>query len=381
MGALTGVKIVELFCIGPGPFAGMLLSDMGADIILVDRTEEVDYGYPDHPYRYLYRNRRSVKLDLKDPDDRETVLQLVEQADGLIEGFRPGVAERLGLGPADCLARNPKLVYGRMTGWGQQGPLRERAGFDINFMSPTGGLWAIGDEDRPPVPPLILAGDFGGGGTYLAMGMLAALYHAARTGEGQVVDAAISDGTLNLMAYFYGGLHGGTWVNRRKSNLVDGGDWRYGAWACADGRYVSTALLQGKFLKNFVEKSGIDLSGLGDPMDRANFPAYRERMAALFRTRTRDEWAAIFDGDDDTVMPVMDLLEAPEHPQNKARGSFVELEGTTQPAPAPRLSATPSEIRRISPRPGQGGAEALADWGLPAAAIDALRARGALGEG
>ena len=248
MGPLTGLKIVELFCIGPGPFAGMLLSDMGADVILVDRMEELDLGYPDHPHRFLYRNRRSVRVDLKDPDGVEAVLNLVEEADGLIEGFRPGVAERMGLGPDVCLARNPRLVYGRMTGWGQEGPLAQRAGFDANFLSVTGALWAIGEEDRPPVPPLILAGDFGGGGVFLAMGMIAAMFEASTSGQGQVVDAAIADGALNLMAYVYGNLEGGTWVNKRQSNLVDGGDWRYGTYRCADGGFVSTALLQGKFL-------------------------------------------------------------------------------------------------------------------------------------
>ncbi len=237
MGPLSGVKIVELFCIGPGPFAGMLLSDMGADVILVDRAEEQDLGYPDYPYRYLYRNRRSVRFDLKDPDQVEAVLEMVEQADGLIEGFRPGVAERLGLGPKECLDRNPRLVYGRMTGWGQEGPLAQRAGFDVNFLSVTGGLWSIGDADRPPPPPLILAGDFDGGGVYLALGMTAALFEAQRSGQGQVVDAAIADGALNLMSYFYGNLAGGTWVNERKANLVDAGDWRYGTWECADGKY------------------------------------------------------------------------------------------------------------------------------------------------
>lgn len=380
MGPLSGLKIVELFCIGPGPYAGMLLSDMGADVLLVDRMEEQDLGYPEHRYRYLYRNRRSVKLDLKDPDARETVLKLVEEADGLIEGFRPGVAERLGLGPADCLARNPKLVYGRMTGYGQEGPFAQRAGYDINFLSMTGGLWAIGDEDRPPPPPLILAGDFGGGGVFLALGMTAAMLEAQRSGQGQVVDTAIADGALNLMSYFYGGLHGGTWVNQRKANLVDGGDWRYGTYECADGRYISTALLQRKFLHSFVEKSGIDLSGLGDLYDRANFPAVRSRMAALFVTKTRDEWVALFDGDDDTVQPVLDLEEAPSHPQNALRGSFVDVDGTTQPAPAPRFGRTPSEIRGISPRPGQGGAEALAEWGFSTADVDALRAAGSFGE-
>jgi alpha-methylacyl-CoA racemase len=377
MGPLSGLKIVELFCIGPGPFAGMLLSDMGADVILVDRAVEPDYGYPDHPYRFLYRNRRSVRLDLKDPDSVETVLTLVEEADGLIEGFRPGVTERLGLGPDVCLARNPRLVYGRMTGWGQEGPLAQRAGFDVNFLSVTGGLWAIGDEDRPPPPPLILAGDFGGGGVFLAMGMIAAMFEASRSGAGQVVDAAISDGALNLLAYFYGNLAGGTWINQRKANLVDGGDWRYGTWRCADGKFVSTALLQRPFLRAMQDKTGIDLSDLGDPNDRANWPAYRERMAALFATRTRDEWAALFDGDDDTVMPVLDWSEAPDHPQNAQRDAFVDVDGITQPAPAPRFSRTPSEISRLSPRPGQGGAEALAEWGIDPDRLERLRSNGA----
>ena len=379
MGPLQGIKIVELFCIGPGPFAGMLLSDMGADVVLVDRLEEVEYGYPSYEYRYLYRNRRSVRLDLKDPAAVATVLELVEEADGLIEGMRPGVADRLGLGPDVCLARNPRLVYGRMTGWGQDGPFAQRAGFDANYLSITGALWAIGEADRPPVPPLILAGDFGGGGTFLAMGMLAALLEAQRSGKGQVVDAAISDGALNLMAYVYGNLAGGTWVHERQANLVDGGDWRYAVYRCADGKFVSTAVLQPKFLRNFVAKSGIDLDGLGDPADRANWPAYRERMAALFATRPRDAWVELFDGDDDNVQPVLDLLEAPHHPHNVARGAFVDVEGTTQPAPAPRFSRTPSEVTRRSPSPGAGGEDALRAWGFDEERISALRAAGAFG--
>src|SRR5215831_12747940 len=259
MGPLAGLKIVELFCIGPGPFAGMLLSDMGADVVLVDHPDEPNLGYPDHPYRFLYRNRRSVRVDLKTPEGREAVLSLVDRADGLIEGFRPGVAERLGLGPDACLARNPKLVYGRMTGYGQTGPLSNRAGFDINYLSLTGALWAIGEADRPPVPPLILAGDFGGGGAFLALGMVAALWEAARSGQGQVVDAAIVDGALNLMAYVYGNLQGGTWAAERQANLVDGGDWRYAVYRCRDDRFVSLAILQPKFLRAFLTKAGVEL--------------------------------------------------------------------------------------------------------------------------
>ena len=365
MGPLTGLKIVELFCIGPGPFAGMLLSDMGADVILVDREVEQDLGYPDHPYRFLYRNRRSVRADLKTPEGVEAVLALVDEADAVIEGFRPGVAERLGLGPEVCLARNPRLVYGRMTGFGQSGPMVDRAGYDANFISLTGALWAIGEADRPPVPPLILAGDFGGGGVFLALGMVSAMWEAARSGAGQVVDAAIVDGALNLMAYVYGNLQGGTWTHRRQANLIDGGDWRYGVHRCADGRFLSIALLQPKFRRSFIAKAEVHPPAeLGDPDDLDNWPAYRAWMAEVIASRSRDEWVELFDGDDDCVQPVLDLVEAPNQPHLQARGSFVEVDGTTQPAPAPRFDRTPSTIARRSPHPGEGGAQALRDWGI-----------------
>jgi alpha-methylacyl-CoA racemase len=295
------------------------------------------------------------------------VLALVERADGLIEGFRPGVAERLGLGPDDCLARNPRLVYGRMTGFGQHGPLAQRAGFDLNFISLTGALWAIGEAERPPVPPLILAGDFGGGGAFLALGMLAALLEAQRSGKGQVVDAAITDGALDLMAYVYGNLQGGTWAPERQANLIDGGDWRYAVYRCADDRFVSLALLQPKFLRSFLTKADVEIpTDLGKPAERANWPALRAWMADLIASRTRDDWIALFDGDDDCVQPVLDLHEAPLHPQNRERDAFVEVDGTTQPAPAPRFSRTPSTITRRSPSPGEGGTDALREWGLSA---------------
>ena len=366
MGPLAGLKIVELFCIGPGPFAGMLLSDMGADVVLVDRVEEPDLGYPDHPYRFLYRNRRSVRVDLKTREGVEAVLSLVERADGLIEGFRPGVAERLGVGPDVCLARNPKLVYGRMTGYGQQGPLANRAGFDINYLSLTGALWAIGEADRPPVPPLILAGDFGGGGAFLAMGMMAAFWEASRSGQGQVVDAAIVDGAMNLMAYVYGNLQGGTWAAERQANLIDGGDWRYAVYRCRDDRFVSLAIIQGKFLRSFLTKAGVVMpADHGDPNDRANFPAYRAWMAEVIAMRSRDEWVALFGGDDDCVQPVLDLHEAPSHPHNSALNAFVDVAGTTQPAPAPRFSRTPSEVVRRAPYPGEGGKDALRELSSP----------------
>jgi len=317
-----------------------------------------------------------VQVDLKSPEGIETVLSLVERADGLIEGFRPGVAERLGIGPDDCLARNPKLVYGRMTGYGQQGPLANRAGFDLNYLSLTGALWAIGEADRPPVPPLILAGDFGGGGAFLALGMIAALWESARSGKGQVVDAAIVDGALNLMAYVYGNVQGGTWAVERQANLVDGGDWRYCVYRCADGRFVSLAILQRKFLRTFLSKAGVQLpDDLGDPNDRAAFPALRAWMAGLIASRTRDEWVALFDGDDDCVQPVLDLDEAPRHPHHVARQAFVDVDGTKQPAPAPRFSHTPSEIARRAPYPGEGGEDALRRWGLSDAEIAGVRFR------
>lgn len=380
MGPLAGLKIVELFSIGPGPFAGMLLSDMGAEVLLVDRMEEMKLGYPDYPYRFLYRNRRSVRVDLKRPEGVEAVLRLVEKADGLIEGFRPGVAERLGLGPKECMTRNPRLVYGRMTGYGQTGPLASRAGFDINYISITGALWSIGDPDRPPVPPLILAGDFGGGGVFLAMGMTAAMFEAKGSGKGQVVDAAISDGALNLMAYMYGNMLGGTWLNQRGSNIVDGSFWRYRVYECADGRYISTALLMPKFLHVFCDKVGLDLEelGLGDPDDRENWPGYCDKMSEILVTKTRDEWMALFDGEDDCVMPVLDLEEAPHHPHHVERRVFVDVDGISHPAPAPRFSRTKSEISRRPPYPGEHTDDVLEEWGFQANEIAGLRKDGAV---
>jgi alpha-methylacyl-CoA racemase len=252
-----------------------------------------------------------------------------------------------------------------MTGYGQAGPLANRAGYDLNFISLTGALWAIGEADRPPVPPLILAGDFGGGGTFLALGMVSAMWQAARSGEGQVVDAAIVDGALSLMAYVYGNLQGGTWKHERQANLIDGGDWRYAVYRCADGRFVSLALIGRKFQRTFLTKAAVEPPAeLGDPDVGANWPAYRAWMAELIATRTRDEWVACFGEDDDCVQPVLELDEAPHHPHLQARRSFIDVDGTTQPAPAPRFSATPSEVVRRSPAPGEGGEQALREWGL-----------------
>lgn len=378
MGPLQGLRIVELFCIGPGPFAGMVLSDMGADILRIDRPQEPQLGYPEAKYRTLWRNRRAAVLDLAKPAGVEALLRLVEHADGLIEGYRPGVAERLGVGPDVCLARNPRLVYGRMTGWGQDGPLSRQAGFDINYISLTGLLNAIGPAERP-VPPLIAAGDFGGGGVFLALGMLAAFWEAQRSGRGQVVDASIVDGAANLMAYIYGGLAGGAWLNQRASNTIDGGHWRYSVYECADGRFVSVAAMMDPFLKVLLEKLGLDLRDFPEPNSRKHWASYRERLAAIFRTRPRDEWVTHFAGTDACVAPVLDLEEAPQHPHNQARGTFVEHDGIVQPAPAPRFSRTSSEISRRPPANGENTEQALRDWGFSAAEMLELRKQGALG--
>jgi alpha-methylacyl-CoA racemase len=378
MGPLDGVKILELWAIGPGPFAGMLLSDMGADVLRIDRAEEPELGYPPDRYRTLYRNRRSAIIDLKAPEGVEALLRLVEAADGLVEGYRPGVAERLGIGPESCLARNPRQVYGPMTGWGQDGPRAQRAGFDLNYLSLTGALWAIGEAERPPVPPLIMAGDFGGGGAFLALGMVAALYEAARSGRGQVVDAAIVDGAANLMAYVYGNLAGGVWRNEREANNVDGGNWLYRVYECADGRFVSVAAMMGQFYRRLADKLGLSPDEFPDPGDRARWPEYREKLAAIFRTRPRDEWVALFDGDDDCVAPVLDLHEAPRDPHLAARSTYVEHDGVVQPAPAPRFSRTPSEISRRPPAPGEHTEEALVAWGLTAEEVARLREAGAV---
>ena len=378
MGPLHGLRIVELFCIGPGPFAGMLLSDMGADILRIDRPEEPRLGYPPHKYRTLWRNRQAAMLDLKNPAGVEALLQLVEQADGFIEGYRPGVAERLGVGPDVCLERNPRLVYGRMTGWGQDGPLAQQAGFDLNYIALTGLLHAVGTAEKP-VPPLIAAGDFGGGGVFLAMGMLAAFWEAQRSGKGQVIDASIVDGASNLMAYVYGGLAGGVWNNQRQSNTVDGGHWRYGVYECADGRFVSLAALLDPFQKVLLEKLGLSPADFPEPNNPDNWPAYREKLTAIFRTQPRDEWVALFEGSDACVVPVLDLEEAPRHPHNRARETFVEHAGVMQPAPAPRFSRTSSEIRRRPPTHGEHTEQALQEWGLSAEGIQDLRTRGAFG--
>jgi alpha-methylacyl-CoA racemase len=372
-GPLSGVKVVEFAGIGPGPFCGMLLSDLGADVVRIDRAP----GGQDSLVNITGRGRRSVALNLKTPAAVEACLRLMEAAEIVFEGFRPGVMERLGLGPDVALKRNPKLVYGRMTGWGQFGPLAQAAGHDINYISLTGALHAIGPKDQP-VPPLNLVGDFGGGALYLAFGMLAALTHARATGQGQVVDCAMTDGAASLMAMFYGMKAGGMWSEEREGNLLDGGAHFYGAYECADGAWVSVGSIEPQFYALLVEKAGISDPEFQRQMNRAHWPSLKEKLTVLFKTKTRAEWCELMEGTDICFAPVLNMDEAPKHPHNVARETFVEVAGVIQPAPAPRFSATPGAIQGPPPRTGGQTRSALADWGFSEEDIAGLAAAGAL---
>lgn len=377
-GPLSGLRIVEFAGIGPGPFCGMLLSDLGADVVRIDRKGPGQQGGGrGSPADVTARGRRSVALDLKNPEAIETCLKLLEQADGLIEGFRPGVMERLGLGPDVALARNPKLVYGRMTGWGQTGPYAKAAGHDMNYIAITGALAAIGTTDKP-VPPLNLVGDFGGGALYLAFGLLAGVIHARATGQGQVIDCAMSDGAASLMAMFYGFKAGGMWTEGRRSNLLDGGAHFYDTYECADGKWISIGSIEPQFYLLLLEKTGISDPQFQHQMSREEWPELREKLAVVIRTKSRDDWCAIMDATDVCFAPVLTMDEAPSHAHNAARETFVEVAGVIQPAPAPRFSATPGAIQGPPPRIGADNDQALADWGFPAESIAALKASGAL---
>ncbi|MFI6876923.1 CaiB/BaiF CoA transferase family protein [Streptomyces sp. NPDC050400] len=362
-GPLAGVRVVELAGIGPGPFAAMLLADLGADVVRVDRPGGAGLAI-DPAYDITNRNKRSVIVDLKAADGAERVLRLVERADVLIEGYRPGVAERLGVGPETCHARNPKLVYGRMTGWGQQGPLAQRAGHDIGYIALTGTLGMIGRPDEPPTVPANLVGDYAGGSLYLVVGILAALHHARDTGAGQVVDAAIVDGASHLAAMIHGMLAAGGWQDRRGANLLDGGCPFYGTYETADGQYMAVGALEQQFYDEFI-----GLMGLADSAparkDLARWGELRDAVAARFKDRTRDEWTAVFEGSDACVAPVLSLREAPAHPHLAARGTFVDHGGITQPAPAPRFSGTPTAVRSGPAQPGADTADVARDWAVP----------------
>ena len=380
MGPLAGIRVIEIAGIGPGPFCAMLLADMGADVLRVDRTADSDLGLPRDPrFDLLNRGRRSVALNLKKPEGVAAALRLIGQADALIEGFRPGVMERLGLGPDVCLERNPKLVYGRMTGWGQDGPLADAAGHDINYIALTGALHAIGRAGGPPVPPLNLVGDFGGGALYLAFGIACALAEARQSGRGQVVDAAMTDGAASLMTMFYGFRAQGLWQDVRGANLLDSGAPWYDVYETKDGKYVAIGSIEGRFYAELIQRLGLEGEALPKQYDLKRWPELRARFAARFKEKTRDEWCAAMEGSDVCFAPVLTLEEAPKHPHNAARGTFVEVDGILQPAPAPRFSRTPGAIAGPPPKPGEHTDRGLADWGFTAAEIAALKQAGAAG--
>jgi alpha-methylacyl-CoA racemase len=378
-GPLKGYRIVELAGIGPGPFCGMMLADMGAEVLRLDRSSAVREGGPAPVADVLGRGRRSVGVDLKHPEGREAVLRLVEKADALIEGFRPGVTERLGLGPDDCMARNPRLVYGRMTGWGQEGPYASAAGHDINYIALSGTLSMIGRKGEAPVPPLNLVGDFGGGGMLLAFGIVCAMLEATRSGQGQVIDAAMVDGAALLASMMHGFRSTGMWRDERGTNLLDTGAFFYEVYETKDGRYVSIGAIEPQFYAQLAELTGLAADG-GAPEqnDRSSWPSLKERMAELIKTKTRDEWCELMEGTDVCFAPVLEPDEAPSHPHNEHRATFIDVEGVVQPAPAPRFSRTAAAVERPPARAGQHTDDALGDWGFAADEIAKLREVGAV---
>ncbi len=368
MGPLSGIRVVEFAGIGPGPFCAMLLADLGAEVIRLDRPDGAAMDRRDA----VLRGRRSVTLDLKQPGAVAAALKLVEGADALIEGFRPGVMERLGLGPEVCLARNPRLAYGRMTGWGQTGPLAQAAGHDMNYIAITGALHAMGRAGERPAPPLNLVGDYGGGGMLLAMGLLAAILNARSTGQGQVVDAAMSDGAALLMAPIYTMMARGRWQPERESNMLDGAAPWYDTYTCADGGFVSVAPIEPQFFDLFLRRLGIDPDAHKDRMQPAAWPALKAKLAAVFASQPRDHWAALFEGTDACVAPVLSMAEAPLHPHNVARQTFIERDGALQSAPAPRFSATPGSAELPPPTRGEHTQDVLGALGYSAADIASI---------
>jgi alpha-methylacyl-CoA racemase len=359
------LKILEFEAIGPGPFCGMMLSDMGADVLMIDRPENPRLGLGrERWYDNMLRGRRSVTLNLKSPDGVTAARRLATKADAIIEGFRPGVMERLGLGPEVLLADNPRLVYGRMTGWGQEGPMAPRAGHDINYIALTGVLNAIGRAGQAPVPPLNLVGDFGGGGMFLAFGIACGIVEAQRSGRGQVVDAAMVDGASTLAAMIAGMLAGGRWSENRAGNILDTGAPWYEVYETSDGKYMSVGAIEPQFYAALLKGLGLDAAALPAQMDRAGWPLLREKFAAAFRAKSRDEWCAVFDPVDACVAPVLSFTEARAHPHNVARATFTQVGRVPQPAPAPRFSRTPAGRPSEPPERGVGGRAALADWGF-----------------
>ena len=378
MGPLKGMRIVELAGIGPTPFAGMMLSDMGAEVIRVDRV-----GGSGNPVASqsgpMERGKHTVAFNLKQPEGVEAVLRLVEASDGLFEGFRAGVAERLGVGPDACLARNPKLVYGRMTGWGQSGPLADRAGHDINYISLAGPLAHIGRTGQPPTVPLNLIGDFGGGSVFLVLGMVAALLEVARGGDGQVVDAAMVDGAAYLLSPLYAAHASGFWTDEYGTNFLDSGAYFYEVYGTADGKWLAVGAIEPQFHAEFMAGIGLaDADDLPDQMDRERWPEMKQRVGGIIAARTLDEWVAVFDGSDACVTPVLTMGQTPAHPHALARDSFFDFDGVTQPQPAPRFGRTPSEPALASQPPGADTDSVLAELGYSAAEVEALRSSGAV---
>lgn len=377
-GPLTSLRVIELAGIGPGPFAAMMLADMGATVIRVDRADAVPDKRPEGPHPdVLNRGRRSVAVDLKSHAGRDVVLDLIEGADVLIEGFRPGVTERLGLGPDDCMARNPRLVYGRMTGWGQTGPMAHFAGHDINYIALTGALHAVGRSGERPVPPLNLVGDFGGGGLMLAFGVVSAVLEARTSGRGQVIDAAMVDGASTLTTAIHGLRNRGVWDGDRGENLLDTGAPFYEVYECADGKFVAVGAIEPQFYAELVRLTGF-IDEESDRMDVRGWTVAKKQWADLFLTRNRDEWTELAGTSDACLAPVLDWDEAPQHPHLASRGTYIEHSGTTQPAPAPRFSATPGRIQHAAPYPGDDTNAVLAEVGLTVDAIANLRAAGAV---
>jgi len=386
MGPLAGIKIVELAGIGPGPFCAMLLADMGAEVVRVDRAANVGHddsrvgGPAGEEYRFnlLARGRRNIAVDLKNRDGVDATLRLIDRADALIEGFRPGVMERLGLGPDICLTRNPKLVYGRMTGWGQDGPIAHIAGHDINYIALSGVLATIGETGGPPVPPLNLVGDFGGGALYLAMGVLAGILSAKATGKGQVIDCSMVEGSASLMTMMYAALASGSWIEKRGHNRTDGGSHFYQVYETKDGEYIAVGSIEPQFYKLLLTHTGLEGADLPAQMDRPTWPDMKKRFAAVFKEKTRDEWVAIMQQTDICFAPVLSMSEAIRHEHNRSRDSFPVIDGIAQPAPAPRFLGTPTHVERPPAKVGENTDEILGDWGFSVAEIAALHRSGAV---
>jgi alpha-methylacyl-CoA racemase len=376
-GPLVGVKIVEFAGIGPGPFCGMLLADLGADVVRIDRAESAGRGHPD----LANRGKRSIAVDLKKPEGVEAALSLIEKADGLLEGFRPGVMERLGVGPDVALKRNPRLVYGRMTGWGQTGPWSQMAGHDIDYIALTGALHTMGRKDEPPAPPLNLVGDFGGGALYLAFGLLAGIIEAKSSGKGQVVDCAMIDGAASLMTMFFNMKAVGMWSAERDSNLLDGGAHFYDTYTCADGKWLAVGSIEPQFHAELVKGLGLPVDTFGMYMDRAKWPEFSQRIADVVKTKTRDEWMKIFDGTDACVAPVLSMDEAPKHPHNAERKTFVESFGVVQPNAAPRFSRTAGAVNGAPAMAGKHSTEVLESWSIAADRREAFLKAGAVAQG